>query len=101
METWWSASGTSGKAMNPIANPRGEDSAKLDSRMLKITAFYMVAPMMAALDTTVVNVAQRTFVDEFSSTQAIVAWTMTAYALSLAAVMPFLVRHARLQTSDL
>jgi MFS transporter, DHA2 family, multidrug resistance protein len=88
METWWSASGTSGKAMNPIANPRSEDSAKLDSRLLKIIAFYMLAPMMAALDTTVVNVAQRTFVDEFSSTQAIVAWTMTAYTLSLAAVIP-------------
>ena len=88
METWWSASGTSGNAMNPIANPRSEDSVKLDSRLLKITVFYMLAPMMAALDTTIVNVAQRTFINEFSSTQAIVAWTMTAYTLSLAAVIP-------------
>jgi EmrB/QacA subfamily drug resistance transporter len=43
---------------------------------------------MVALDITVVNVAQQTFVDEFSSTQAIVAWTMTAYTLALAAVIP-------------
>jgi MFS transporter, DHA2 family, multidrug resistance protein len=78
METWWSASGTSGKAMNPIANPRSEESATFDPRLAKITLFYSLAPLMAALDTTVVNVAQRTFVDEFSSTQAVVAWTMTA-----------------------
>ncbi|MBV8294336.1 MAG: DHA2 family efflux MFS transporter permease subunit, partial [Mycobacterium sp.] len=88
MTTWWSASGTSGKTVNPIANPRGEESVKLDSRLLKITVLYMLAPMMAALDITVVNVAQRTFVHEFSSTQAIVAWTMTAYTLSLVAVIP-------------
>ena len=88
MTTWWSASGTSGKAMNPIANPRSEESVKLDSRLLKITVLYMLAPMMAALDVTAVNVAQRTFVHEFSSTQAIVAWTMTAYTLSLVAVIP-------------
>lgn len=69
-------------------DPRSEESVKLDPRLLKITVFYMLAPMMAALDTTVVNVAQRTFVDEFSSTQAVVAWTMTAYTLSLVAVIP-------------
>jgi EmrB/QacA subfamily drug resistance transporter len=43
---------------------------------------------MASLDATVVNVAQRTFVDEFSSTQAIVAWTMISYALSFAVAIP-------------
>jgi MFS transporter, DHA2 family, multidrug resistance protein len=88
MTTWWSASGTSAKTMDPIANPRGEESVKLDSRLQKITVLYMLAPIMAALDTTIVNVAQRTFVDEFSSTQAIVAWTMTAYSLSFVAVIP-------------
>jgi len=34
---------------------------------------------MAILDTTVVSVAQRTFIREFQTTQAVVAWTMTAY----------------------
>jgi MFS transporter, DHA2 family, multidrug resistance protein len=88
METWWSASDTSGKAVNPVANLGGEESVKLDSRLRKITVLYMLAPMMAALDVSVVNVAQRTFVHEFSSTQAIVAWTMTAFTLSLVAVVP-------------
>jgi DHA2 family multidrug resistance protein len=43
---------------------------------------------MAILDTTVVIVAQQTFITEFSSTQAVVAWTMAGYTLSLAMVIP-------------
>ena len=61
MEIWWSASGTSGKAMNPIASPRREDSVKLDSRTTSENHRLLHAgPMMAALDITVVNVAPRT-----------------------------------------
>lgn len=43
---------------------------------------------MAILDTTVVGVAQRTFITEFDSTQAVVAWTVTGYTLALATVVP-------------
>jgi DHA2 family multidrug resistance protein len=43
---------------------------------------------MAILDTTVVSVAQRTFIKEFATTQAVVAWTMTGYTLALATVIP-------------
>ena len=43
---------------------------------------------MAILDITVVSVAQRTFIAEFESTQAVVAWTMTGYTLALATVIP-------------
>jgi hypothetical protein len=59
MEIWWSAWGTSGKSMNSMTNPRSEESFKFDSRLLKITVFDMLALMIAALDITVVNVAQR------------------------------------------
>ena len=45
-------------------------------------------PVMVTLDATVVNVAQRSFAAEFASTQAVVAWTVTAYTLALAAVIP-------------
>lgn len=48
----------------------------------------MMLPLMVTLDTTVINVAQRTFVDAFSSTQAVVAWASTGYTLALAAVIP-------------
>src|SRR5271168_5627325 len=43
---------------------------------------------MAALDTTVVSVAQRTFITEFHTTQAVVAWTMTGSTLAMATVIP-------------
>jgi EmrB/QacA subfamily drug resistance transporter len=43
---------------------------------------------MAVLDTTVVSVAQRTFIVDFGSNQAIVGWTMTGYTLGLATVIP-------------
>ena len=48
----------------------------------------MLATVMAILDITVVSVAQRTFIAEFGSTQAVVAWTMTGYTLALATVIP-------------
>lgn len=66
----------------------GDHPARLDSRLVLITLSCTLLLMMVALDTTVVNVAQRTFIDRFSSTQAVVAWTLTAYTLSLAAVIP-------------
>jgi MFS transporter, DHA2 family, multidrug resistance protein len=43
---------------------------------------------MAILDATVVSVAQRTFVGDFGSTQAVVAWTITGYTLAQVAVIP-------------
>jgi DHA2 family multidrug resistance protein len=68
--------------------PDGGHSDKLDARLLMVTAVCVLEPVMAALDATVVNVAQRTFIGVFSSTPAVVAWTMTAYTLALAAVIP-------------
>lgn len=56
--------------------------------MLRITGVCVLARLMAILDITVVSVAQRTFITEFGSTQAIVAWTMTGYTLALATVIP-------------
>jgi EmrB/QacA subfamily drug resistance transporter len=61
---------------------------KLDARLLRISGVCLLATIMAILDITVVSVAQRTFIAEFSSTQAIVAWTMTGYTLALATVIP-------------
>jgi DHA2 family multidrug resistance protein len=49
----------------------------LDAALLRIAGVCVLAAVMAILDTTVVSVAQRTFIREFESTQAVVAWTMT------------------------
>ncbi|OOK70500.1 sugar (and other) transporter family protein [Mycobacterium kansasii] len=48
----------------------------------------MLASVMTILDATIVSVAQRTFITEFDSTQAVVGWTMTGYTLALATVIP-------------
>jgi len=61
---------------------------KLDAHLLRISGVCILATVMAILDVTVVSVAQRTFIAEFASTQAVVAWTMTGYTLALATVIP-------------
>lgn len=69
--------------------PRGADTSdKLDARLFRIAGVCALAVLMAILDTTVVGVAQRTFIAEFESTQAVVAWTMTGYTLALVTVVP-------------
>jgi DHA2 family multidrug resistance protein len=68
---------------SPIEYP--ED---LDAGLLKIAGVCVLAAVMASLDTTVVSVAQRTFITEFHTTQAVVAWTMTGNTLALATVIP-------------
>ena len=60
----------------------------LDAGLLRIAGVCILASVMAILDATVVSVAQRTFITEFGSTQAIVAWTVTGYTLALATVIP-------------
>jgi MFS transporter, DHA2 family, multidrug resistance protein len=60
----------------------------LDAGLLKIAGVCVLAAVMASLDTTVVSVAQRTFITEFHTTQAVVAWTMTGNTLALATVIP-------------
>src|SRR5271156_1029566 len=61
---------------------------KLDAGLLRISGVCLLATVMAILDVTVVSVGQRTFIDLFGSTQAVVAWTMTGYTLALATVIP-------------
>ncbi|OBF51652.1 MFS transporter [Mycobacterium sp. 852002-53434_SCH5985345] len=61
---------------------------KLDPALLRIAGVCGLACIMAILDNTVVAVAQRTFIDQFGSTQAIVSWTMAGYMLAFATVIP-------------
>ncbi|HET9891232.1 MAG TPA: DHA2 family efflux MFS transporter permease subunit [Mycobacterium sp.] len=61
---------------------------KLDAALLRISGVCILATVMAILDITVVSVAQRTFIDQFASSQAVVGWTMTGYTLALATVIP-------------
>lgn len=82
----------------PVAPPRAaarpreagarEYPDKLDAALLRIAGVCILATVMSILDLTVVSVAQRTFIAQFASTQAVVAWTMTGYTLALATVIP-------------
>jgi len=70
------------------ATKPGTDADKLDAGVLKVAGVVVLGAIMAILDITVVSVALPTFQREFSTTYATVAWTMTAYTLALATVIP-------------
>lgn len=61
---------------------------RLDARLLRIGGVCLLISVMASLDATIVAVAQRTFVVEFQSTQAVVGWTTAGYILGLVTVTP-------------
>jgi EmrB/QacA subfamily drug resistance transporter len=61
---------------------------RIDARLLQVGSVCLLVSVMASLDATIVAVAQRTFVVEFDSTQAVVGWTMAGYVLGLATVTP-------------
>jgi MFS transporter, DHA2 family, multidrug resistance protein len=77
---WW--------RFRPVACDKPDHPDTLDAGLLPIAGVCMLASVMAILDTTVVSVAQRTFIVDFGSSQAIVGWTMTGYTLGLATVIP-------------
>jgi MFS transporter, DHA2 family, multidrug resistance protein len=85
---------TASRALLPtaLAGQPGHDERdypdKLDAALLKIACVCGLACIMAILDNTAVAVAQRTFIAQFGSTQAIVSWTIAGYMLAFATVIP-------------
>jgi EmrB/QacA subfamily drug resistance transporter len=61
---------------------------EIDGPVLKIAGVVVLGAIMSILDITVVSIALPTFQDVFDATYATVAWTMTAYTLALATVIP-------------
>src|SRR3954462_14651447 len=67
---------------------------KIDGAVLKIAGVVVLGAIMSILDITVVNVALPTFQVVFAESPAhplaysTVAWTVTAYTLALATVVP-------------
>ena len=72
----------------PVSGDLPDYPDALDAGLLRIAGVCILASVMAILDATVVSVAQRTFIVDFGSTQAIVAWTITGYTLGQATVIP-------------
>lgn len=74
---------------SPAAPPSGApESDKIDGAVLKIASVVVLGAIMSILDVTVVSVALPTFAETFETSYAVVAWTMTAYTLALATVIP-------------
>jgi EmrB/QacA subfamily drug resistance transporter len=70
-----------------------EYSDKIDGAVLKVAGVVVLGAIMSILDITVVNVALPTFQTAFANggeplSYATVAWTVTAYTLALATVIP-------------
>ncbi len=80
--------------MTQTAPPQTEFPDKIDAAVLKIAGVVVLGAIMSILDITVVNVALPTFQTVFASDPAhplaysTVAWTVTAYTLALATVIP-------------
>lgn len=72
----------------PAGPPDTGSDDKLDRGVLKVAGVVVLGAIMSILDVTVVSVALPTFQSEFGASYATVAWTMTAYTLALAAVIP-------------
>ena len=76
----------------PAALPEYPD--RIDGAVLKVAGVVVLGAIMSILDITVVNVALPTFQQVFASNPneplaySTVAWTVTAYTLSLATVIP-------------
>jgi EmrB/QacA subfamily drug resistance transporter len=76
------------------AAPPVEYPEKIDAAVLKIAGVVVIGAIMSILDITVVNVALPTFQAVFAKTPdqpiaySTVAWTVTAYTLALATVIP-------------
>ncbi|MDH6279051.1 DHA2 family efflux MFS transporter permease subunit [Prescottella agglutinans] len=68
--------------------PGAPESDKIDGAVLKIASVVVLGAIMSILDVTVVSVAVPKFIETFDTTYAVVAWTMTAYTLALATVIP-------------
>jgi EmrB/QacA subfamily drug resistance transporter len=74
--------------MSSTGAPVSAGSEKLDAAVLKVAGVIVLGAIMSILDITVVGVAQNTFQAQWHTTAATAAWTMTAYTLALAAVIP-------------
>ncbi|WP_244930757.1 DHA2 family efflux MFS transporter permease subunit [Nocardioides sp. W7] len=77
---------TSAPSTSPPSPSTSPD--KLDRGVLLVAGVVVLGAIMSILDITVVSVALRTFEREFDASTAQVAWTMTAYTLALASVIP-------------
>jgi EmrB/QacA subfamily drug resistance transporter len=79
--------------MTDVATPAAANDERITGDILKVAGVVVLGAIMSILDITVVNVALPTFETTFGSADhplaySTVAWTVTAYTLALATVIP-------------
>ncbi|WP_436532059.1 DHA2 family efflux MFS transporter permease subunit [Actinoplanes sp. HUAS TT8] len=79
--------------MTEVASPAAANDERITGDILKIAGVVVLGAIMSILDITVVNVALPTFQTIFGTEgnplpYSTVAWTVTAYTLALATVIP-------------
>ena len=80
----------------PLSPPDGAGpGGGLDSRMWRILFVVILGNLMSVLDTSIVNIALKSLSHDLHSTLDDVQWVVSAYLLSLAAVLPFTAWGAR------
>lgn len=80
---------SSAEQMHPPEPGLGDEDDRITPDILKVAGVVVLGSIMAILDTTVVNVALPTFQKDFNlNDYSTVAWTITAYTLALAAIIP-------------
>src|ERR1700730_4118521 len=77
-------------SLHGAAAPDGSDNAgdKLDARLLRIAAVFVLGSFMSILDSTIVNVAIKHLSGNLNSPLATIQWVSTGYILALATVIP-------------
>jgi EmrB/QacA subfamily drug resistance transporter len=70
------------------ASRSGTDHDRVDPRVWKIAGVVILAPLMAQLDSTIVNVSLSTLAQELDSTLTTIQWVSSGYLLALALTLP-------------
>ncbi|AOB30283.1 disulfide bond formation protein DsbA [Bordetella sp. H567] len=75
-----------GKSKTTAPAPRHE--GRIDPQVWKIAGVVMLAPLMAQLDSTVVNVSLSTLAQELDTSLTTIQWVSSGYLLALALTLP-------------
>ncbi|MFJ9816186.1 DHA2 family efflux MFS transporter permease subunit [Streptomyces sp. NPDC101151] len=76
-----------GAAVTGPARPAAE-ATTATTALYRVVAVVVIGSLMSVLDMTIVNVALRHLAESFDAPLATIQWTVTAYTLALAAVIP-------------
>ncbi len=78
----------SGATPAQATNAEAQAKERIDPQVWKIAGVVMLAPLMAQLDSTVVNVSLSTLAEKLDTTLTTIQWVSSGYLLALALTLP-------------